>query len=130
MTVSIPLFVTLLAATVWTTGFSLSVNPGIRGYRNLGLLACYVSPLVFLFIAGWRAVAVAWVSFGLAGGVIYTAWALFQRRKAPGPDTPKVGFGHFLPGLAAWPIMIPEAVENTLATAGILKPENKSTPRP
>lgn len=69
-----PLAITLLASLACTVLFSLSATPGIRGYRNLGILACYLGPFVFLFLANWKVVLVTWMFFGVAGGLIYTLW--------------------------------------------------------
>jgi hypothetical protein len=96
-------------------------RPGVRGYRNLGILAAYVCLLVFFFRASWLSVVITWALFGLAGGITYTFWEILQRTKAKNEEKPEVGFTHFVPALALWPIMIPEAVEYALAELGILK---------
>jgi len=36
--------VALLIAVGWTSVFSLTHKPGIRGFRNLGILASYLPP--------------------------------------------------------------------------------------
>lgn len=118
----LPLALALAAALGWTVLFSLASKPGIRGYRNLGILAAYVCPLVFLFLTGWRAVALTWLAFALAGGLLYTTWEVLQRaRPRAGEEKPNVGFTHIFPAVAIWPIMAPEAIEYTLAELGILK---------
>ena len=50
--IHIPFAAALLIAVGWTTVFSLTNKPGIRGFRNLGILASYILVLVFLFVAG------------------------------------------------------------------------------
>ena len=91
----------------------------IRGNRNLGLLAAYISPLVFIFISGFKSVAVTWLAFALLGALIYLAWEVFQNTRAKNPDEKsQVGFGSLLSAPFAWPIMIPEAIEYFLAEVG------------
>lgn len=119
--VDIPFAVTLGSAALWTTLFSLSSSPSIRGYRNLGLLATYLAPMIFLFIAGWRAVLITWALFGIAGGVQYMFWELVQRLRTPaGEAKDPVNWTHLVFGLVAWPIMMPEAIEYLLAEFGVL----------
>jgi hypothetical protein len=118
----IPFAVALLLAVGWTTVFSLSNKPGIRGFRNLGILASYILILVFLFLAGWRAALVTWAIFGVAGGLVYIGWEILQRlRTATGEQKPSVSLSPLLHGLFAWPIMVPQAFEYALAELGILK---------
>lgn len=111
------MFITVL----WTTIFSLSIKPGIRGFRNLGILGSYVSGIVFIFLAGWKQALFTWILFGVLGGVIYIIWEVLQRVKTPeGEEKPSVSIKHIFSGLLAWPIMIPEAIEYILAEIGIL----------
>lgn len=94
----------------------------LRGNRNLGLLAAYISPVVFIFINGFRSVVLTWLAFALLGAVIYFAWEIFQNIRVKNPDEKtKVGLGSFLTAPFAWPIMIPEAIEYFLAEVGVLK---------
>jgi hypothetical protein len=114
--------IALFAALTWTVLFSLSNTPGIRGYRNLGILAAYVGLGVFLFRAPWQEVSLTWAAFAVAGGIAYTFWEVLQRVRTPKhEEKPKVGFTHLFPALALWPVMVPEAVEYALAELGILK---------
>ena len=125
-----PFAVALLIAVGWTTIFSFTNKPGIRGFRNLGILASYVLVLVFLFVAGWRAALVTWAVFGVAGGVIYICWEILQRvRTAAGQEKPGVSFSPLVHGLFAWPIMVPEAIEYALAELGILRPPPPASPQ-
>ena len=120
--IHVPFAVALLLSVGWTTLFSFSSTPGIRGFRNLGILASYVLVLVFLFVAGWRVALVTWAVFGVFGGVIYVCWEILQRlRTAAGVQKPAVSLAPLIHGLFAWPIMVPEAVEYALAELGILK---------
>jgi hypothetical protein len=117
-----PFAIALLIALGWTTVFSFTNKPGVRGLRNIGILASYILVLVFLFIAGWRAALVTWAVFGIAGGVIYICWEILQRlRTAPGEQKPGVSLSPLVHGLIAWPIMVPEAIEYGLAELGILR---------
>jgi len=119
--VHIPFAIALLAAVGWTTLFSFTNKPGVRGLRNLGILASYILALVFGFVAGWRAALVTWAAFGVAGGFIYLSWEVLQRlRPAAGEQKPGVSLLPLLHGLFAWPIMVPEAIEYALAEFGFL----------
>ena len=120
--IHVPLALVLSLAVCWTTLFSLCSTPAIRGYRNLGILASYVSFLIFLFAAGWKPVLMTWAVFGILGGVLYVCWEVIQRlRAAAGEPKPAISLSPLLHGLFAWPIMVPEAVEYSLAEFGILK---------
>ena len=119
--IHVPFAVALLIAVGWTTLFSLSNTPGIRGFRNLGILASYILVPVFLFVAGWRAALVTWALFGVVGGVIYICWEILQRLRASGEQKPGVSLSPLVHGLFAWPIMVPEAMEYALAELGILR---------
>ncbi len=117
----LPFAVLLLSTVGWTTLFSLTNNPGLRGFRNLGILASYVAGVVFLFVVGWRLALATWALFGVAGGLFYVAWEILERRRAAGsPQNPRVGLAPLIHGLFLWPIMVPEAVEYALADLGIL----------
>jgi cyanate permease len=120
--IHVPFATALLLACVWTTVFSLTIKPGIRRFRNLGILASYVLPLIFLVVAGWRLTLVTWALFGVAGGVIYIIWEIIQRsRNATSEHKSEVSPSHLVFGLVAWPIMVPEAVEYMLAEFGMLR---------
>jgi hypothetical protein len=129
--IHVPFAVALLLAVGWTTLFSFSNTPGIRGFRNLGILACYVLVLLFSFVAGWRPALVTWVVFGVLGGAIYVCWEILQRlRTAAGEQKPAVSLSPLVHGLFAWPIMVPEAVESALAELRILKAPPPTSPSP
>lgn len=117
-----PFALTLLIAVGWTTLFSLSISPAVRGYRNYCILACYVLALYFLFAAGWRSALVTWMIFGFAGGTLYLLSEILQYVRAPRDgEKPPVSLSSLVHGLYAWPIMVPEAIENSMAELGILK---------
>ncbi len=120
--IHLPFAVALLVAVGWTTLFSLTNKPAVRGFRNFGLLASYISSVAFLFVAGWRLALVTWAAFGIAGGLLYVAWEVLDRRHAaPNQRDPRVSLAPLLHGLFLWPIMVPEAVEYALADLGILR---------
>ncbi len=128
--INIPFAIALLIAVAWTTLFSLTNKPGIRGFRNLGILGSYILMFVFLFVAGWRAALVTWAMFGVLGGVMYVCWEILQRlRTAAGEKKPAVSVSPLVHGLFAWPIMVPEAVEYALAELGILKAPPTTPPQ-
>jgi hypothetical protein len=119
--IHIPFAIALLLAVCWTTLFSFSSTPGIRGYRNLGILASYVLFLAFLFAAGWKPVLITWAMFGILGGALYICWEVIQGLRTPAEEEkPAISFSPLIHGLFAWPIMVPEAVEYSLAEFGIL----------
>lgn len=112
----------LLVALVWTTVFSMASGFPLRGLRNLGILACYGLAIVMLVRLKFATVVVTWCVFGLAAGLIYSAYNVLAYSRDKAPDkTLRVSVGDFLYGPLAWPIMIPEAVEYSLAELGVLK---------
>jgi hypothetical protein len=91
--IHVPFALALLIAVGWTTLFSCTSKPGIRGFRNLGILVSYILVLVFLFVAGWRAALAMWAAFGVAGGIVYICWETLQRLRTPaGEERPGVSF--------------------------------------
>jgi hypothetical protein len=85
--------------------------------------------IVFLFIAGWRSTFMTWALFGAAGGIVYVCWEVLQRFRAPiGEEKPRVNLSWLLYGFLAWPIMVPEAIEYTLAELGVLSSSMSSSP--
>jgi hypothetical protein len=111
-----------LIATGWTTLFSMSNTPGIRGYRNLGILAAYILLIVMLIRVPFTSALVTWCTLGVSGGLVYIAYELLVRiRASEKEEKPRVSFGHVIYGNLMWPVMVPEAVEYILAELGILK---------
>jgi len=122
MSFHIPMAISLLVTLGWTVLFSMANTPGVRGYRNLGILASYICLIVFFFRAGWKGAGLTWLAFAAAGGLVYTGWEVLQRLRTPKDKAmPKVGFMHVFPAIALWPIMVPEALEYALAELGVLK---------
>lgn len=122
MIISIPLTLTLGLAQLWTIAFSMTSRFPLRGNRNIGLLACYISPLIFVFTSGFKSVALTWLVFAVLGALVYTAWNIFQNVRARNPDEKsRIGLGSFVSAPLAWPVMIPEAIEYFLAEIGVLK---------
>jgi hypothetical protein len=112
----------LLIATAWTTAFSMTNRQPLRGSRNLGILACYVVFVIMLFRLPFVTAVATWCLFGVAGGLLYIAHELFLGwRTKDSAEKPAVSLATLIHGPLAWPIMIPEAIENTLAELGILK---------
>ena len=110
----------LLVAAGWTTFFSMFNAPGIRGWRNVSLLATYITGIVMFFRIAFLSTAGTWAALGLASGLlyfIYEAWGYLKTREVE--QRPRLRtIAH---GLLAWPIMLPEVIEYTLAEIGVLK---------
>ena len=118
---NLPFSILLAIAVAWTIFFSLFNTPGIRGYRNLGWMGCYLTLVIMLFRIPFTAVLVTWAVFGVFGGLIYIVYEVISILRTPrGENRPSVSFSHVLHGLLAWPIMIPEAIEYTAAELGLL----------
>ena len=108
------------AAAAWTIFFSCFNAPGIRGWRNLGWLACYVAGVVMFFFLPWRAALGTWALIGIASGLVYFGHELLgylRSREADARPNPRT----IANGLLFWPIKLPEAVEYLLADLGVLK---------
>ena len=103
----------------WTIFFSFFNTPGIRGWRNLGWIGCYILGLVMLWAIGWRSGGATWLAVGLATGFLYY---LYQLWSAWGESDPEVRaqLRTIVHGALFWPIMLPEVVEYSLADAGLL----------
>lgn len=122
----------LLLATLWTTLFSLTIHPGIRGYRNLGILACYVLLPVMLLRLPFQSAVLTWCAFGVGAGLLYMASDLIERKQISDPaEREPISWSHLVYGQIAWPIMAPEAIENLLAQLGVLRcPSSPDVPPP
>jgi len=79
-------------AAAWTIFFSLFNAPGIRGWRNLGWLACYLVGLVMAIVLPWRSSLTTWLILGLGSGLLYFAYELFGYLHSRTPDA-KGAFG-------------------------------------
>lgn len=114
----------LLIATAWTTLFSMTIRQPLRGCGNLGILACYVLFMVMLFRLRFLTALATWCVFGLAGGLLYLCYELVMRWQIKDPvEKPAVSLAPLFHGPLAWPIMIPEVIEYTLAELGLLAPK-------
>ena len=111
-----------LIAAGWSTFFSLFNTRGIRGYRNLGILACFILLIVMLVKVPLTSALATWCTMGVSGGLVYILYELLARAKASSEaGKPKISFSHIIYGNIMWPVMIPEAIEYILANLGILK---------
>jgi hypothetical protein len=119
--ISLPFLAFLGIVSAFTIFFSMFNEPRIRGFRNLGFLTIYLGTVAGFFMVGWKATLVGWAIFGVASGVIYYAYELYEtatskeeQKEWPRPST-------LIHGLYAWPVMLPEATEYFLAALGVLK---------
>lgn len=109
-------------AATWSVLFSMFDAPQVRGWRNLGLLACYVLGAVMAFVLPWPVALATWGLVGISSGLLYVAYELFafvmsaDRSQASRPNPMVV-----VHGLVLWPIMLPECIEYWLADLGVLK---------
>jgi|GEM_PF-2110405 len=112
----------LLIAVGWTTLFSMTIRQPVRGLRNLGILACYILAVIMPIRLPFGSALATWCVFGIAAGLLYNAYQgiAYLRDKSP-EKTPGLSFAHFVYGLLAWPVMIPEAIEYLLADLGVLR---------
>ena len=115
-------------AAAWTILFSFSNTPGVRGWRNLGLLACYILGIGMAVVAPWRAAVGTWVLFGVVSGALYFAYEAFGYFKHRSEDSGKPRVATIANGLLLWPIMLPEVIEYSLADAGVLKSAGPTVP--
>jgi hypothetical protein len=126
--VSLKWLAILSVATAWTIFFSLFNRPGVRGWRNLGWLACYSIAIVMLFALPWRSSLVTWSLLGIGSGLLYFAYELFGYFRAGSQPGSKPRVTTILNGLFLWPIMLPEVIEYWLADLGVLKAETPPPP--
>jgi hypothetical protein len=113
-------------ASAWTIFFSFSNTPGLRGWRNLGWLSCYVIGLVMLFALSWLCALTTWAVFGITSGLLYFTYEVFGYWRERSQNATKPSFMTVINGLLLWPIMLPEVIEYCLADLGILKSAGKS----
>ena len=127
--VDIRYLIYFLVAVGWTTFFSFFNTRSIRGFRNFGILACYILLVVMLFRVHFTAALLTWCVLGVGGGLVYIAYELLARARTSKTDKkPKVSFAHVITGNLMWPIMVPEAVEYILADLGVLKAPSVTQP--
>lgn len=110
----------LAIPAAWTIFFSMFNTPGVRGWRNLGWPACYVVGVAMFWSLGWRRAGATWLAVGLATGVLYYLYLAWSARRESDPGA-RTQLTTVLHGTLAWPIMLPEVIEYSLADAGVLK---------
>jgi hypothetical protein len=110
----------LAVPATWTIVFSMFNTPGVRGWRNLGWPACYIVGVAMLWSLGWRRAGATWLIIGFATGLLYYLYQAWSSRQEADPAA-KARLSTILHGALAWPIMLPEVIEYSLADAGILK---------
>ena len=105
----------------WTTIFSMTNHYPIRSLRNFGILACYILGVVMIFKTNFKKAAFTWIMFGVIGGFLYMGYEFlaYLRMDDPG-DKISVSIANLVYGPIVWPIMVPEAIEYTLAELGVL----------
>ena len=116
----------LAVPAVWTIFFSMFNTPSIRGWRNLGWPTCYIVGLAMFWSIGWRRAGATWLSVGLISGLLYYLYEVWSSRREADPAA-RAQLRTILHGAFAWPIMLPEAIEYSLADAGVLKTGAPST---
>ena len=112
----------LAAAAGFTTFFSLFNNPGIRGWRNLGFLACFVIGIAMAAMIPLISALVTWGVAVIFSGLAYYAFELivFLKHRS-NADAERPSITTIIHGLFLWPIMLPEVIEYSLAEIGILQ---------
>jgi hypothetical protein len=110
----------LAVPAAWTIFFSLFNTPGVRGWRNLGWPTCYLVGVAMFWSIGWRRAGATWLSVGFATGLLYYLYQTWSAMRAKDPAA-KAQLSTIIHGTLAWPIMLPEVIEYSLADAGLLK---------
>jgi hypothetical protein len=121
--ISVKWLLLLGSAAAWSTVFSMFNASAVRGWRNLGVVACYVLGLVMVFVLPWRVSVCTWAVAGVFSGVFYLGYEVFaflRLTNRAAESRPRITT--VLHGLFLWPIMLPEAIEYLLAELGVLKP--------
>lgn len=118
----------LASGAIWTTFFSLFNPPSIRGWRNLGWLACYILGLAMFVAVPWRIALATWALAGIVSALVYYCYGLYARwTSKPEDEVPWPAPMTIVHGLFIWPIMLPEAVEYWLADLGLLRSNAKQS---
>jgi hypothetical protein len=110
----------LAVPATWTIFFSMFNAPGVRGWRNLGWPACYFVGVAMFWSVGWRGAVATWLSTGLVTGLLHYIYQAWSARGETDPAA-KAQLSAILHGAVAWPIMLPEVIEYSLADAGVLR---------
>lgn len=116
----------------WTIFFSMFNTPGIRGWRNLGWLTCYLVGVAMIWSIGWRRAGATWLTVGLGTGLLYFLYQAWSAAREKDADA-KAQLSTIVHGALGWPIMLPEVIEYWLADVGVLKagkaPEQDAGPK-
>lgn len=99
---------------------SLSIEPRIRGWRNLALLSSLILGIVSPFVAGWYVAGLVWLSCAIISALMYKCNDMWTRRRHPpeddeADDPPQPIVSLFINGLFVWPLLFLEAFEYTCA---------------
>lgn len=109
-------------AAAWTIFFSMFSARRVRGWRNLGWLACFSLGIAMVFALPWRSALATWAVAGIFSGLLYFSYELFAFvRTADKSEAFRPNPITVVHGLIMWPIMLPEAVEYFLTDAGVLR---------
>lgn len=114
----------LAAVVVLNIIASLFTSPAIRMFRLPLILAAYVIGIVIFFKLGVLRALAVWCGIGILSGLLYWGYEFWSARRSKEPDTTMPSLVTVVHGLFAWPIMLPEAIENTWAE---LFPTQKTT---
>lgn len=110
------LYAVLASVVLFGALVSLSLKPGIRGWRNLALLAAYVLGIVSLFVVPFLLAVVVWVCTGAAVGLVYAVFDLWTASRVSDEESKSsFQFGDVLNGPLLWPLMFMEVFENIYA---------------
>src|ERR671922_675395 len=101
--ISVKWLLILACASIWTIYFSMFNTPRVRGWRNLGWLACFIIGAIMLFVLPWGSALLTWAVAATKHG-----------RLCPIPSSWP------MPSLSG-PSCFPEAIEYFLADVGALK---------
>lgn len=113
----------------WAVLFSLFNRQPLRGLRNFGLLGCYVVGIVMAFRLPWRQSLATWLVPALGAGLAYFLYEVVSSLRAREREV-KPRWTTLLNGVFAWPIMVPEVIEYSLAEAGVLRAAVPPSPTP
>lgn len=110
----------LAVPSAWALLFSFFNRQPVRGLRNFGLLGCYLVGIVMAFRLPWRQSMATWLVPAVAAGVLYFLYEVISYFRAKEKDT-KPRLATLINGVFAWPLMLPEVIEYSLAEAGVLR---------
>src|SRR5437016_2092287 len=91
---------------------SLSMNIAIRQIKIPLMLATYVIFIVSLFKGGYKVPLPIWLAIVVISGLAYYSYDRWMDRKHP-EEEPGASPVTIIHGIFAWPLMLPEVIENT-----------------